>query len=190
MSDFTEFMGELLELGMNANPTCPFTACIIDGSGQILVTACNATHISPLYSAESLALHIIASEFDCSTDHPLTLVATAEMDESSLAALFRAKRRGINITELVYGASREDLKKIWKDDPSRSLSIALESYPKPFRDSLTIHPPVLREECVDAFSEGAELKRSGEAPVKSLDLDQYWMTEDWLLDDWEDILEE
>ena len=190
MSDFNELMGELLELGMNANPTCPFTACIIDSSGQILVTTCNAIHISPLYTAESLALHILTSEYHCTPEQPLTLVSTAEPDTSSLTALYRARWLGINITGLVYGAPREDIIKIWPDNPDQSLKAALDRFPASFRESLTIHPPVLREECSDAFGEGNELKKSGEAPVKSLDLDQYWMTGDWLVDDWDDLLAE
>ena len=190
MSDFNELMGELLELGMNANPTCPFTACILDASGQILITTCNAVHISPLYTAESLALHILTSEYHCTPDQPLTLVSTAELDTSSLMVLYRARWLGANITELVYGATRDDITNIWPDNPDQKISDVLARFPAEFRDSLTIHPPVLREECSDAFNEGHELRKSGEAPVKSLDLDQYWMTGDWLVDDWEDLLAE
>ena len=190
MSDFNDLMAELLELGLTASPVRPFTACIMDASGQILVTSCNAMHISPLYSAENLALHILASEYDCRPDFPLTLVSTAEPDDGSLMAWYWARSRGIQLTELVYGATREDIQGIWSDDPCRPLQTALEQFPAPFRDSLTVHAPVLREECREAFAGGAELALSGEAPVNSLDLAQYWMTGDWLMDEWDELLEE
>ena len=190
MPDFEELMGELLELGINANPTCPFTACILDSSGQILVTTCNAIHISPIYTAENLALHVIASEYDCTPEYPLTLISTSEPDDSSLMSIFWARHQGIHIAEVVFGATRDDIKGVWPDDPNRPISAALENFPSHFRGSLKIHAEILRDECRDAFAEGGELKKSGHAPVKSLELDQYWMTGDWLVDDWDDLLEE
>ena len=187
MSDFNELMGELLELGMTANPASPYAACIIDGSGQILVTTCNAVHISPLYTAEALALHIIASEFDCQSNQPLTLVSTAEIDDASLQALYRARSRGINVTELVSGASRADIKGVWECDSNRPALEVLKQFPETFRNSITLHDPVLQDDCREAFTEGKEIMKDGQAPVRSLDIDQYWMAGDWLLDDWNEL---
>ena len=189
MSEYDELMGELLELGMTVNPSAPYTACIIDGSGQLLVTTCNALHISPLYTAESLALHMIASEFDCQPNQALTLIATAELDESSLQALYRARHKGINVTQLISGASRADIKAIWKCDTNRPVQEALKQFPKDFRNSIILHDPVLQDDCRDAFAEGGEIFRDDQTPVKSMDLDQYWMTGDWLMNDWDDLME-
>ncbi|OED50077.1 hypothetical protein ACH42_01475 [Endozoicomonas sp. (ex Bugula neritina AB1)] len=187
MSNFKELMGELLELGMTANPASPYAACLIDGSGQILVTTCNAVHISPLYTAEALAIHIIASEFDCHSDQPLTLVATAEIDESSLQALYRARRRGINVSELVSGASRADIKSIWTSDTNRPAQETLKQFPVAFRNSITLHDPVLQDDCREAFTEGRAVLDDGQVPIKSLNIDEYWMLGDWQLDDWETL---
>ncbi|WP_157794221.1 hypothetical protein [Endozoicomonas ascidiicola] len=189
MSEYTELMGELMELGASANPALPFTACILDASGQILVTACNASHISPLYSAEGLALHSLASEFDCRDQQPLTLLTTAEPDDLSLMAIYRARRQGININQIVYAVPRAKLKTLWPDDPSQSLEEGLKRFPESFRSSMSIEGGELADECFDAFEEGKMLTDKGEAPLKSLDIDQYWMTGDWLLDDWEDFEE-
>lgn len=187
MNDFNELMGELLELGMTANPAAPYAACLVDGSGQILVTTCNAVHISPLYTAEALALHVIASEYDCRNNQPLTLVATAEMDESSLQALYRAHCQGINVTELVSGASRADIKSLWPSDTNRPVHEAIKQFPETFRKHLTLHDPVLQEDCREAFAEGHAMVKDGQTPIKSLDIDQYWMTGDWLMDDWNEV---
>ena len=183
MSDFNELMGELLELGMTANPASPYTACIIDGSGQILVITCNAVHISPLYTAEALALHIISSEFDCCSGQALTLISTAEIDENSLQALYRARCKGINITELVSGATRADIKSIWACDSNRPVLEVLKQFPETFRNSITLSDPVLQDDCRKAFAEGREILKDGLAPVKSLNIGDYWMTGDRLLDD-------
>ncbi|MFK0570200.1 hypothetical protein [Endozoicomonas sp.] len=190
MSDYTELMGELLELGINANPALPFTACILDASGQILITACNACHISPLYTAEGLALHCIASEFDCNHRQSLTLLTTSEPDDLSLMAIYWARCQGIHINEIIFGVSRSSLKKIWPEDPSQGLDENLMRYPDDFRKSLTVHGLVLADECYEAFEEGKAMFDRGEDPVRSMDIDEYWMTGDWLLDDWEEELQE
>ena len=189
MSDYTELMGELLELGINANLALPFTACILDSSGQILVTACNACHISPLYTAEGLALHLLASEFDCHKKQPLTLITTSEPDDLSLMAIFWARCQGIHIDEIIYGVSRASLKKIWTQDPSQGLDENLKRYPDDFRNSLSIHGQILADECYEAFEEGKAMFDRGDDPIRSMDIDQYWMTGDWLIDDWEEEIE-
>ncbi len=187
MSDYNELMSELVELGINANPVAPFTTCIIDSSGQILVTACNASHISPLYTAEGLALHSLFSHFSCRNNQSLTMLSTAEMDNASLLSLFSARCQGINITEIIYGASREQIKSVWcNEDPNLPMKDYLKNFPEAFRKSLNIQEPVLPEECVDAFSEAKEMWKTGNYSVKSKDIDQYWMTGDWLMDDWLD----
>ncbi len=186
MSDYTELMGELLEIGVNANPAFPFTTCILDSSGQILVTACNACHISPLYTAEGLAMHLLSSEFDCHQKQSLTLITISEPDDLSLMAIFWARCRGIHINEIIYGVSRADLKKIWTEDPSQSLDENLKRYPDDFRKSLAIHGQILAKECCEAFEEGKAMFDRGDDPVRSMDIDQYWMTGDWLIDDWEE----
>ena len=186
MSEFDELMGELLELGANANPALPFTACILDKSGQILVTACNACHISPVFTAEGLALHSLFSEFECQ-QQPLTLITTAEPDDLSLMAIYWARHHGVNISHIVYGVSRSKLRTLWPDDPSTGLDSSLQRFPASFKESLSIEGSVLEDEALDAFEEGKAMSDRGEAPLKSRDIDEYWMTGDWLLDDWDDI---
>lgn len=185
MSDYTELMGELLELGANTNPVFPYTACILDSSGQILVTASNARHISPLYTAEGLALHRLVSEFDCQQKQSLILFTTSEPDDLSLMAIYWARNRGIHINKIVYGLSRAKLKKIWPDDPSQSLGTNLKHFPKAFSNSISIHDPVLEDECLNAFMEGKAMFDRGDAPVQSMNIHQYWMAGDWLIDDQE-----
>lgn len=189
MSDYTELMGELLELGVNANPASPYTACILDASGQILITACNACHISPLYSAEGLALHLLASEFDCQQKQPLIMITTVEPDDLSLMAIYRAHCQGTHIDEITYGASRAVLKKLWPSDPSQGLAESLKHFPDEFSTGLNIHGQVLADECLEAFKEGKDMFDRGDDPVRSMDIDQYWMAGDWLIDDWEENLE-
>ena len=183
MLDYQELMGELLELGVTANPVHPYTACIVDSTGQALVTACNAVHISPLFNAESLAIHILSQEFRCKPDQPLTLISTAEIDHSSLFAVYLAWWQDIHITQLISGCSRTDLDTIWPDFTGQPLVDALELYPSVFKESLTIQSNVLQEDCREVFADGYALEQEGKTPVLSKQLDQYWTAGDWLMDD-------
>ncbi|MGB0360973.1 MAG: hypothetical protein ACPGEF_06175 [Endozoicomonas sp.] len=187
MSEYTELMGELMELGANTNPALPYTACILDTSGQIMVTACNAGHISPLYSAEGLALHSLAREYDCRQSQPLILLTTAEPDDLSLMAIYRARHQDINISEIVYAVPRYKLKTLWPDEPSSGLDESLQRFPECFRSSLKIEGNVLGDECFYAFEEGKSIFDKGESPLRSMNIDQYWMNGDWLLNDWAEI---
>ncbi|WP_263079444.1 hypothetical protein [Endozoicomonas sp. Mp262] len=183
MVDHTEIMGELIEMGINTNPVLPFTACILDPCKQILVTSCNAMHISPLYSAEGLALHMLAGNFHSDDNQHLTLITTCEPDNGSLLAIYWASLQGIRISEIVYGATRDDIKASWPDDPGLPFSDYLGHFPAAFRNSLKLTGPILQPECREIFQEGHDMEKQGSYPVLSMDIDQFWMPGDWLMDD-------
>lgn len=180
MQEYEELMGELIELGITANPVCPFACCIIDPCGQILVTAANAMHISPLYSAEGLAIHMLAGNYHCKPEQELTLVTNAEPETGAISAMIWAKCCGINISRIIYGASRAGLKQIWECDFSPSSEEILAGVPEADRPELS--GPIIEDDCLESFKEGKDLKDEGSTPVLSLDLEDYWMAGDWLLD--------
>ena len=180
MQEYEELMGELIELGITANPVTPFACCIIDPCGQILVTAANAMHISPLFSAEGLALHMLAGNYHCKPEQKLTLVTNAEPDSGAMTAIVWARCNGITISRIIFGASRAGLKQIWECDFSLSAEQMLETVAQEHRPELT--GQVIEEDCLKSFREGKKLKEEGDTPVMSLDLDDYWMAGDWLLD--------
>ncbi|MDB2384356.1 hypothetical protein N9V90_00710 [Endozoicomonas sp.] len=176
-------MGELIEMGISTNPLHPFTACIIDPCKQILITSCNATHISPLYTAEALALHMLATHYHCGPEQPLTLISNCEPDNGSLLAIYRASLQGIIIKEVVYGATRDDIKTVWPSDPNLPTAEYIKHFPADFAKNLSLKEPVLQAECREIFQEGAAMQAQGEFAVLSKDLDQFWMSGDWLMDE-------
>ena len=181
MQEFEELMGELIELGISANPVSPFACCVIDPCGQILVTAANAMHISPLYSAEGLALHMLAGNYHCQPEQQLTLVTNAEPEYGAMAAIIWARCcSNISISKIIYGASTQKLSELWDCGFCLSGAKMLESIPEGLRPETV--GPVIEDDCVESFAEGKALKDEKETPVLSLDLDDFWMAGDWLLD--------
>lgn len=178
MQEFEELMSELIELGIIANPVSPFACCIVDPCGQILVTATNAMHISPLFSAEGLAVHMLAGNYHCKPEQKLTLVTNAEPESGALSAVLWAKCSGINISRIIYGASRHGLKEVWSCDFSFSAEEVLARIPKEHRPEMI--GSIIEKDCIDSFKEGKALHDDGGYPVLSLDLDEYWMAGDWL----------
>ncbi|MGI9274295.1 MAG: hypothetical protein ACR2PT_05475 [Endozoicomonas sp.] len=183
MQEYEELISELIDLGISSNPVCPFTCCILDSSGQILVTAANAMHISPLFSAEGLALHMLAGHYRCRLEQELTLVTTAEPECGAISAMSWGQFSGINVARIVYGASREKLDKLWECDFSPGAREMVDRLPDKIVKKPELSGPVLEDDCMEAFDEGKKLYDAAEMPVLSMDLEDYWMAGDWLLEE-------
>ena len=182
MQEYEELMGELIELAISANPVAPFASCIIDPCGQILVTAANACHISPVFTAEGLALHMLTENFHLNSNHKLTMLCTAEPDFGSMAALLYAKCYGVNVSKIVFGLSRPKLKEIWSCD----ISYRAEEIIARLGDDCTSKPeligPLLENESYQAFEDGKTQHDQHEAPALSKDIDEFWLPGDWMLE--------
>ena len=183
MQEYEELISELIELGISSNPVCPFTCCILDASGQVLVTAANAMHISPLFSAEGLAIHMLAGHYRCRPEQQLTLVTTAEPECGAMSAMFWGQTSGINISRIVFGVSREQLNTLWKCDFSPGAQEMIDRLPEKTATIPQLSGPTLEDDCMEAFEEGKKLYDESEIPVLSMDLEDYWMAGDWLLED-------
>lgn len=98
-------MEDLIEFAQNTNEIWPFAALISDQSGRTLVKAADCAHISPLYHAESLAIHVLAKNEVRNLEH-LTLYCTGEPDLSSLISLYWARiTHELKFDQIVYGTS-------------------------------------------------------------------------------------
>ena len=140
-------------------------------------------HISPVYTAEGLSLHMLAGNFKSHTEQLLTMITTCEPDNGSLMAIYWASHWGINIHEIVYGATRDDIKAVWPEDPSLPSQEYLKHFPESFTRDLKLTGPILQGECREAFQEGCNMKSQNTAPVLSMDIEQFWMPGDWLMED-------
>ena len=118
----------------------------------MLVIAANAMHISPLFSAEGLALHMLASHYRCRPEQKLTLVTTAEPECGAMSAMFWGQTSGINIARIAYGASRERLNKIWECDFSSSAQDMIDRLPRKAATIPELSGSILEDDCLEAFT--------------------------------------
>ncbi|WP_062261673.1 hypothetical protein [Endozoicomonas arenosclerae] len=182
MQEYEEMMGELIELGINANPVAPYACCILDPCGQILVTAAHARHISPLFSAEGLALHALTQNYHVRKDQELILLTNAEPECSAMSTILWCKMHDINIAKIAYGASKQRLKELWGCPFGFEAAEILDRAGKDNENRPELIGPVLEEDCIEAFEDAKALFDQGDRPVMSLDLDEFWMTGDWMLE--------
>ncbi|MCL6268935.1 hypothetical protein M3P05_03080 [Sansalvadorimonas sp. 2012CJ34-2] len=190
MFEHNELILEMVELGQEVNPACPFVSCITDEWGQLLVTAVSSKHISPLYTSEQLALHLLARNYSCKPNQPLTLYSTAEITPAGVEALIHMNLyAGIQITRHVYGASREDVSRLWSPCSSITCTDMYEAF-RGERPVIEFIGGVEKDACDAMFEEAGILFRDGTGPVLSSDLEEFCSIEDWMLEScYEDVCE-
>ncbi|KEQ16134.1 hypothetical protein [Endozoicomonas numazuensis] len=182
MQEYEEMMGELIELGINANPVAPFSCCILDPCGQILVTAAYARHISPLFSAEGLALHALVQNYHVRRDQELILLTNAEPECAAMSTILWCKMHDINIAKIVFGASRSQLRELWGCTFGFESREILERADTDSEFRPEMIGPILADDCLEAFEDAKALLDQGDRPVLSMDLDDFWLPGDWMLE--------
>ncbi|WP_461536938.1 cytidine/deoxycytidylate deaminase family protein [Spongorhabdus nitratireducens] len=186
-----EFLiGQLLNVGKELNPAWPFAACIVSADGTPLVTAANATHISPLFTAEGLAIHMLASEYSIKPGADLTLYTTAEPEALGMAALYWSiVCNNIPLNGIVYGATREDC---WGFCGQKDIALGCTDMLERFHNipEIDVTGPMLRERCKKVFTTARqEAAETGEPPL-SLDMEDFYIIGDWMPDEDDNELSE
>jgi tRNA(Arg) A34 adenosine deaminase TadA len=116
MTHIEEYMEKAIQFAHAKNRIWPFSALIMDESGDILCQATDCAHISPLFHAESLAIHAMIKNRDKFSDqlNNLSLVTTAEPDPLSQSAIHWASIvQEIKINTVYYGSSLGTIEKLW-----------------------------------------------------------------------------
>lgn len=154
-------MQEAIAYGAQVNPIWPFSAMIVDKEGRILVKATDCAHISPLFHAESLAVHTLIEEHPDRKFDDLTLVTTAEPDPLSQSAVqWAAVTHDIPIRTIVYGCPIAKIQEIWPFGIDISAKeINERSSGKP----ITFIGPVLEEGCYRLFLQAKERQKQVES---------------------------
>ncbi len=182
MFEHNELLLEMVELGQEVNPACPFVSCITDEWGQLLVTAVAAKHISPLYTSEQLALHLLVENYSCQPDQPLTLYSTAEITPAGVEALIHMNLyTKIRISRHVYGAKGEDVSRLWSLCFSMNCTDMYEAF-RGEKSDIEFIGGVEKDACHAMFEEAGILFRNGSGPVLSSDLNEFCSIEDWMLE--------
>ena len=178
-----EFLiGQLLNVGRELNPAWPFAACIVNADGAPLVTASNALHISPLFTAEGLAIHMLSLEYKVPANADLTLYTTMEPEPLGMTAIYWGIiYSGVPITNIVFGATREDGWGCWQKDIAMSCTEILERFHN--IPEIDVTGPMLRERCKKTFMTARqEAAESGDMPL-SLDIEDFYIIGDWMPDE-------
>lgn len=114
MTELKSKMHYLRRFAEEKNPIWPFAAMILDEDGKKLVTTVDCTHISPLYHAEALAIHVLVTALGKREIGDLTMFATAEPDPLSFGSLYWSSIvQEVVIRDMYYAVSREELQELW-----------------------------------------------------------------------------
>ncbi len=137
----------------------------------------DAAHISPVFHAETLAIHQLATQYPEFKDSKkaLTLYTTGECEPMGQSALFWANILGFAITRVVYGTSISTISRLW----GWGEQMSSREFNKTFSHSMiSIDGPLLEEECTALFEQARQhqqklgLKRPGE--TLSNKLEDFW----------------
>ena len=158
MSD-TAYMAEAIDFA-RTNRIWPFAAVIVhDVTGDILVRAADAAHISPIYHAEPLALHVLATEMPEFQDNSetFTLYCTAEIEPMGMGCLFWANLLGFSVSRAVYGATLNAINRIWDwgdQMDSRTFNHTFQ------HGAMTIDGPIMEKECLALFEQAHQYQET------------------------------
>lgn len=144
------YMNIAISYAKQTNQIWPFAAIIVDHLGNIAVKATDCAHISPLFHAEALAIHVYALNFGHNYSTSLTLYSTSECDTLSQSVAYWANVTGIPIKTIVYGSSLESIKEIW---PFGINIKADELMKHACGANIELLGPVLEDECLTLFKE-------------------------------------
>ena len=151
------WMSQAIEFAKTHNKIWPFSAVIVDADNQILVHATDCAHISPIYHAESLAIHILITQVDKNSyKRPLKLITTAECDTLSQSAVYWANIvHELCIEEVYYGLSLEAITTMWPFGIQINSREIMEHSTTP---DLKIEGPILNQECLKLFEAAKKLQ--------------------------------
>ena len=154
------YMQSAIAFAQQKNKIWPFSTLVVDdASGDILVKTTDAAHISPIYHAESYAVHLLATRYMDYRDSgkTLTLYTTAECDPLSQASIFWAGILGFSINRVVYGAPMETISDLWNFGKQMSS----RDFNRTFSQSkVVIEGPCMEGACTRLFLAALELHKT------------------------------
>lgn len=157
MFNQTLLMKDLIEYASKTNPVWPFATLILDEKGNELIRSTDCAHISPLYHAESLAIHVLCEKLKRRNLSNLTLITTAEPDPLSMSAIYWAGVvNEIKIDKVYYGMSLEDLKELWPFGISIKAKEIIDRSTNP---NIQIEGPILKDEVNNLFQEAKKIQK-------------------------------
>jgi len=158
------YMQRAIDFAKEKNPIWPFSALILDVKGKIICQTSDCAHISPLFHAEALAVHVLIQN-KTKISKPLgdlILVTTAEPDVLAQSALHWANvAHDLSVTHVYSGATLDTIQRLWPfgiDIPAK------EIVERSFNSNIALTDRIMEQECNDLF---LEAKKSQEQVDKN-----------------------
>ncbi|MCH9631909.1 MAG: hypothetical protein S4CHLAM6_02310 [Chlamydiae bacterium] len=152
-ADHIQNMQAVIDFAKEKNKIWPFAAAITTKEGKILCKATDCAHISPLFHAETLAIHALVTH-NFKKQDGLILYSTTEPDLLSLTALYWAQiTHELKFDKIVYGADALTIQELWAFDLNMPVKKSQDII-----DSLNIEVlgPILEEKCNDLFCQAKD----------------------------------
>ena len=107
--EHSEYIKQAIEFAKVTNPIWPFATLIVNKQGKIICKATDCAHISPIFHAETLAIHALILG-NIKTQGNLTLYSTAEPDPMSQSAIHWANiAHDFGINKIYFGTSLQTI---------------------------------------------------------------------------------
>jgi tRNA(adenine34) deaminase len=158
-------MRKTISFAQKTNPIWPFASMLLDEKGNPLCIATDCAHISPLFHAETLAIHALISAGFERNKGKISLFSTAEPDSLSQSAIYWAKiTHDIDIAHIYYGSSLETIKNLWKFGIDIS---AQEIVQRSKMSHIAFSNAICEKECDNLFFEAKE-RQQGNHPARGV----------------------
>ncbi|GEM_PF-4748096 len=109
-----EYIKIAIQFAKDTNPIWPFAAIIVNEQGKIICKATDCAHISPIFHAETLAIHALIPWKKQINLGSLALYTTAEPDVMSQSAIHWANLvHDLSIQKVCFGSSLNTIQKLW-----------------------------------------------------------------------------
>ena len=166
-NDLTSHMQSLMIYAKQKNPVCPFASMILNQQGDVIIKAANASHISPLFQSEPLAIHMLLTKQVHTYAGPLTLISTGEPDPLSQSVIYWANAiHDLEITTIYYGANSEFLNTLL------GMGIQIPAREIIERSSMCKISliPLLEKACITMFQEAQKTRKAidNEHPARAI----------------------
>ncbi len=149
-----KYMQMAINFAIEKNHIWPFSAIIVNEQNEVLIQATDCAHISPLYHAEALAIHVLVTKLKHKLPAELTMITTAEPDPLSQSAIHWGNIvHDLAIRQIYYGV---DLATIYQCWPFGIDISAAEIIDKSCQRDIQLQGGILADACEVLFQQAYE----------------------------------
>lgn len=107
-------MDDTIAFAKEKNPLWPFAVTVVDEKGDVVCRTTDCAHLSPLYHAEALAMHLLIQHSKKRVFKELYLYSTAEPDVLAQGAIhWSIICHDMPVKSITYGLPQTKVEAIW-----------------------------------------------------------------------------